>query len=125
MHFPITESEDNLHNMDDTLLQSHDKYAEFDSIKKWKFFPLESTEFETEIFISKERLLDGEYLDLSIVYTPYRSMFLIPICLYIKYNKYIQITNNLVYLQIARRWISNDSNQLDITFVFGRNTCVI
>lgn len=81
--------------MDDTLLQSHDKYAEFDSIKKSKIFQIDSTEFETEIFISKEKLLDGEYLDLSIVYTPYRSMFLILISLCIKYNKYIQITNNL------------------------------
>ncbi|EFN63060.1 hypothetical protein EAG_15907 [Camponotus floridanus] len=70
-YFPIIESEDNLHNMNDTLLQSYDKYAEFDPIRKWKF-PMDS-EFETEIFISKERLLDGENLDLSIVYTPYRN----------------------------------------------------
>ncbi|KAL6434479.1 hypothetical protein ACFW04_006105 [Cataglyphis niger] len=75
MYFPLLESEDNSHNMDDTLLQSHDKYAEFDAIKKSKTFSIEPviTEFETEIFISKERLLDEEYLDLNIVYTPCRS----------------------------------------------------
>lgn len=30
-------------------------------------------ELETEIFISKERLQEGEFLALTIVYTPYKS----------------------------------------------------
>lgn len=106
MYFPVPESEDNSHNiyMDDTLLQSHDKYAEFDSIKKWKPFTIMepvNIEFETEIFISKERLLNGEYLDLSIVYTPYRSMFFILIYLYI----YISNVTNIYKLQTI--WFGN------------------
>ncbi|XP_029172472.1 uncharacterized protein LOC114941617 [Nylanderia fulva] len=71
-YFPVTEFEENSHNMDDTL---HDEYAEFDPIKKLKVLSMEisTTELETEIFISKEKVADGEYLDLSIVYTPYRN----------------------------------------------------
>ncbi|XP_070172189.1 uncharacterized protein [Polyergus mexicanus] len=94
IYFPVPESEDNSYNiyMGDTVLQSHDKYAEFDSIKKWKPFTIMepvNIEFETEIFISKERLLDKEYLDLSIVYTPYRS------CKKIDLERYKPVGHNI------------------------------
>ncbi|KMQ95718.1 hypothetical protein RF55_4050 [Lasius niger] len=92
MYFPVPEFEDNSHNMDDTLLHSHDKFAEFDPIKKWKLFAMGSvtTEMETEIFISKERITqDGENLDLSIVYTPYKN------CEKVDSEQYKPVGNNI------------------------------
>jgi len=55
-------------------------YAEYDPIKdpkRWKPWLVNRlAAIETEIFISKERLPDGQSLDLIIVYTPYKSMLL-------------------------------------------------
>lgn len=129
MYFSIPGFEENSHNMDDTL---HDQYAEFDPIKKVKLFPMEiiTTELETEIFISKEKVTDGDYLDLSIVYTPYRSMFLIYnnliyLCKSNVTNIYQVLSGLIINLQIARRWILRNTDRLDVTFAFGRNTCAI
>ncbi|XP_076752193.1 uncharacterized protein LOC143424175 isoform X2 [Xylocopa sonorina] len=53
-YYPVPEPEDNT-------------YAEYDPIN------YKSAELETEIFISKEKLQDGKYLALSIVYTSFTN----------------------------------------------------
>lgn len=66
-HLP-PESEDSLHNMDNLYMQTYDTYAEYDPGKR-----MSGIEFETEIFISKQKVPNGESLDLSIIYTPFKS----------------------------------------------------
>jgi len=76
--------EDNSSDTNDTRAHNYDMYAEYDPIKdpakKWKPWSIDFAKdfatIETEIFISKERLSDGQSLNLIIVYTPYKSMFL-------------------------------------------------
>lgn len=74
MYLPVPEPEDNSGNTIDSRSNSYDMYAEYDPVKKWKLLPMtETATIETEIFISKERVPDGQSLDLIIAYTPYKS----------------------------------------------------
>ncbi|CAL7934832.1 unnamed protein product [Xylocopa violacea] len=57
-------------------------YAEYDPISS------KSAELETEIFISKEKLPDGEYLALSIVYTSFTN------CSNVDLSSYTSIYHN-------------------------------
>ncbi|KYN42273.1 hypothetical protein ALC56_03411 [Trachymyrmex septentrionalis] len=73
MYLPVPEPEDNLGNINDSRSPNYDIYAEYDPVKKSKLWSIrsDSAMIETEIFISKERVPDGQSLDLTIVYTPY------------------------------------------------------
>jgi len=48
---------------------TYDTFAEFDIGK-----PPIGVEMKTEIFISKEKVSDGQTLDLKIIYTPYKGI---------------------------------------------------
>jgi len=54
-------------------------------------------EMKTEIFISKEKVLDGQTLDLSIIYTPYKGISH-SLYIYIEdikiFEKYIKISKS-------------------------------
>ncbi|XP_012226891.1 uncharacterized protein [Linepithema humile] len=69
---PVSDQDDVIRDLSDNL---YDSFAEFESVSKpVPWFPLiRSSELETEIVISKERVPSGQSLDLSIIYTPYRS----------------------------------------------------
>lgn len=56
------------------------------------------TELETEIVISKEKVPSGQYLNLSIIYTPYRSKFHQHTSNTNVTNKYIQTILPIIFL---------------------------
>lgn len=62
-------------NGNDSRTLSYDMFAEYDPLKKLKLWNTEGAAIETEIFISKEKMPEGQSLDLILVYTPYKSMF--------------------------------------------------
>lgn len=74
MYLPVPEPEDNSDNTINSRSNNYDMYAEYDPVKKGKLWTMSETAIiETEIFISKERVPDGQFLDLIIAYTPYKS----------------------------------------------------
>lgn len=76
MYLPVPEPEDNLDNANDSRSHNYDMYAEYDPVKRLKPWNIpESAMIETEIFISKEKVLDGQSLDLVLVFTPYKSIY--------------------------------------------------
>jgi len=77
MYLPVPEPEDESDNSNDSRSSNYNMYAEFDPIKRSKsWYTAEPATIETEIFISKESVLNGQQaLDLFLVYTPYKSTF--------------------------------------------------
>lgn len=73
MYLPVPEPEDNSENANDSRSHNYDMYAEYDPIKKFKLWNTESATIETEIFISKGKVPDGQSLDLVLVFTPYKN----------------------------------------------------
>lgn len=75
MYLPVPEPED---NSNDSRSHNYDMYAEYDPIKKLKlpWSLTESAIIETKIFISKDKVPDGQSLDLFLVFTPYKSIYM-------------------------------------------------
>lgn len=80
-YYPVPEPENSVHQSGPML--SAMTYAEYDPSGHKS-----GGELETEIFISKEQLRDGEFLALNIVYTPYKN------CSNVDSTKYRSIGHN-------------------------------
>lgn len=77
MYLPVPEPEDSLDNTNDSRSHNYDMYAEYDPIKRLKPWNIPEATIETEIFISKKKVPDGQSLDLILVFTPYKSIYIL------------------------------------------------
>ncbi|KAG7210902.1 hypothetical protein KM043_016280 [Ampulex compressa] len=82
-YYVVPEPKNDMQNSGHLLEMSRNVYAEFDPSTRSS-----GGELQTEIFISKERLQEGQSLDLIIVYTPYRN------CTDVKSDQYRFIMHN-------------------------------
>ncbi|XP_077257019.1 uncharacterized protein LOC143894539 [Temnothorax americanus] len=77
MYLPVPEPENDSDYTNDSRSYNYDMYAEYDPVRHfvatWKPWSTETATIETEIYISKEKVPDGQSLDLIIAYTPYKS----------------------------------------------------